>query len=349
MNALTMRVVITGGAGFLGVRLARSLLALGTLCLAGGPARTIATLTLLDLAPPPPDLLADARVRGVVGDLNALLASDAAAVAQADLIVHLAAAVSGDCEADLDLGLRSNLDATLALLQAARQGGQRPVFVYASSVAVFGGMPGQPLPSTIEDASLPTPQGSYGIQKFIGEQLVADFTRRGLVQGRSARLMTVAVRPGRPNGAASGFLSGMVREPLAGLRAVVPVVPDTPLALASPGATVAGLLRAIQASEAEWGPRTALNLPALSTTVGAMAEALQRVAGPAATALLDWVPDARIAAIVGGWPSRFDAARARGLGLLPDRSVDALLSDYIQDNPSAVRLPVHATLPETCA
>jgi nucleoside-diphosphate-sugar epimerase len=306
-------------------------------------------LTLLDLAPPPSDLLADARVRSVVGDLNALLGSDAAPVAQADLIVHLAAAVSGDCEADLDLGLRSNLDATLALLQAARQGGQRPVFVYASSVAVFGGMPGQPLPAVIEDGSLPTPQGSYGIQKFMGEQLVADFTRRGLVQGRSARLMTVAVRPGKPNGAASGFLSGMVREPLAGLRAVVPVAANTPVALASPGSTVAGLLRAIQASEAEWGPRTALNLPALSTTVGDIADALRRVAGPAATELLDWLPDARIAAIVGGWPSRFDAARACGLGLLPDPSVDALLRDYIQDNPSAVRLPVHAPLQETCA
>jgi nucleoside-diphosphate-sugar epimerase len=346
MNDLPMRVVITGGAGFLGARLARRLLTLGSLCLAGGPVRRIAKLTLLDLVAPPPELLADARVRSMVGDLNAILASDAATVAQADLIVHLAAAVSGDCEADLDLGLRSNLDATLALLQSARQGGQRPVFIYASSVAVFGGVPEQPLPVVIEDNTLPTPQGSYGFQKFIGEQLVADFARRGLVQGRSARLMTVAVRPGKPNGAASGFLSGMVREPLAGLRAVVPVAPDTPVALASPATTVGGLLCAIQASEAEWGPRTALNLPALTTTVGAIAEALQRAGGPAATDLLDWVPDARIAAIVGGWPSRFDAARARGLGLLPDPSVDALVRDYLQDNPSAVCLPVHAPLQE---
>lgn len=344
MNAPTMQVVITGGAGFLGVRLARRLLALGSLRLAGSPQRAITQLTLMDLVPPASDLQADARVRHVVGDLNALLANNDQSVAQADLIVHLAAAVSGDCEANLDLGLRSNLDATLALLQAVRQGGQYPVFIYASSVAVFGGTPGQPLPAVIEDDSLPTPQGSYGVQKFIGEQLVADFTRRGLVQGRSTRLMTVAVRPGKPNGAASGFLSGMVREPLAGMRAVVPVGPDTPVALASPTTTVAGLLCAIQASEAEWGPRTAINLPALSTTVGAMAEALQRVAGSEAVALLDWVPDARIAAIVGGWPSRFNAARARGLDLLPDPSVDALLRDYLQDNPSAVHL--RTRLPE---
>jgi nucleoside-diphosphate-sugar epimerase len=348
MNDLTMRVVITGGAGFLGARLARRLLALGSLCLAGGPVRTIATLTLLDLVAPPPDLLADARVRTVVGDLNDLLASDAAPIAQADLIVHLAAAVSGDCEADLDLGLRSNIDATLALLQVARRGGQRPVFVYASSVAVFGGMPGQPLPAVIEDNTLPTPQGSYGVQKFIGEQLVADFARRGLVIGRIARLMTVAVRPGKPNGAASGFLSAMVREPFAGLRAAVPVTPDTQVALSSPGATVTGLLCAIQASDAEWGPRTALNLPALSTTVGAIADGMERVAGPAAIAMLDWVPEARVAAIVGGWPSHFDAARARGMRLLPDPSVDALLRDYIHDNPDAVHLPVYTPLKETC-
>lgn len=333
-----MRVLITGGSGFLGARLARRLLALDGLSLAGAPARPLTELWLTDLAAPPPDLLADARVRAVTGELSQLLADGRLALAGVDAVVHLAAAVSGDCEADLDLGLRSNLGATLALLQAARATGAAPLFVHASSVAVFGGMPGQPLPEVIHDDSLPTPQSSYGIQKFIGEQLVADFSRKGLVQGRNLRLMTVAVRPGRPNGAASGFLSGMVREPLAGLRATVPVAPQTPVALASPGHTIDGLLCALQVTAEAWGPRTALNLPALRTTVGEIAEALGQLAGPAATALLDWRPDARVAAIVGGWPSRIDAARARGLGLLPDASIAALLRAYVHDHPQALAL-----------
>ncbi len=333
-----MRILITGGSGFLGARLARELLARGRLPLAGAAPRAIEALRLSDLVAPPADLLADPRVQACTGELNTLLADGTLSLADVDAVVHLAAAVSGECEADLDLGLRSNLDATRALLQAARHAGHAPVLVHASSVAVFGGMPGQPLPALIEDHTLPTPQGSYGIQKFIGEQLVADFTRRGLVRGRNLRLMTVAVRPGRPNGAASSFLSGMVREPLAGQRAVVPVTSDTPVALSSPGRTIAGLMAALTTDEATWGPRTALNLPALSTTVGDIAAALQRLAGPAATALLDWRPDARIAAIVGGWPSRFDAARARGLGLLPDASIDALLAEYVHDHPDAVRL-----------
>jgi nucleoside-diphosphate-sugar epimerase len=204
------------------------------------------------------------------------------------------------------------------------------VFVYASSVAVFGAMPGLPLPQTIEDNTLPAPQSSYGIQKFTGEQLVADFTRRGLIDGRNVRLMTVAVRPGKPNGAASGFLSGMVREPLAGLRATVPVPPETRVALATPTNTIAGLLCAAQSTQQQWGPRTAVNLPALSTTVGEIAEALARVAGAEAAQLLDWTSDASITSIVGGWPSRFNAQRANHLGLRADSSVDALLQDYIE-------------------
>lgn len=344
-----MKLLITGGAGFLGIQLARRLLAQAGVGAAGRPASPLDTLWLTDLVPPPADLAADPRVRCIVGELNALLAAGELPLAACDAVVHLAAAVSGECEADLDLGLRSNLDATLSLLQAARHAGQSPVFVYASSVAVFGGMPGQPLPDLVRDDTLPTPQGSYGIQKFIGEQLLADFTRRGLVQGRSVRLMTVAVRPGRPNGAASGFLSGMVREPLAGLPAQVPVSPDTPVALSSPARTVEGLLCALQAPAEAWGPRTALNLPALTTCVGDIAAALGRLAGSAATELLDWRPDPKVAAIVGGWPSRFDAARARGLGLLPDPSVDALLLDYVQSHAGAIRLPLltppHETAP----
>ena len=335
-----MRILITGGSGFLGARLARELLALPAMSLPGNAPQPLDKLWLTDLVPPPGDLTADARVQVLTGDLLNLLDSGTLALGGIDAVVHLAAAVSGDCERDLDLGLRSNIDATRALLQAARVAGGSPMFVCASSVAVFGGMPGLPMPAVIADHTLPAPQGSYGIQKFIGEQLVADFGRRGLVQARNVRLMTVAIRPGRPNGAASGFLSGMVREPLAGQRATVPVSADTAVALASPANTIAGLMAALTTDHEAWGPRTALNLPALSTTVGDIAAALGRVAGQQALDLLDWLPDERIAAIVGAWPSHFDAARARGLGLWPDASVDALVAQYVSDHRDAITLNV---------
>ena len=335
-----MKILITGGCGFLGARLARALLAQPDFSLAGAAPRTITQLILADRMPPPADLSADPRVRFIGGELLAQLANGQLLTADTTLVYHLAAAVSGECEADLELGLRSNMDTTLALLQACRTLGTAPVFVFSSSVAVFGSTPEQPLPAVVEDHTLPTPQNSYGIQKFIGEQLVADFSRRGLVQGRNVRLMTVAVRPGQPNAAASSFLSGMLREPLAGQRARVPVAADTPVALASPGRTVQGLLRAAQTSAAEWGARTAVNLPALTTTVGAMAQALEDIAGPAATALLDWEPDARIAAIVTAWPSRVHSARAAALGLLADASFNDILREYVQENSGAVRLPL---------
>jgi nucleoside-diphosphate-sugar epimerase len=335
-------LVITGGAGFLGLRLARALLALGELNLAGAQPRRIAKITLVDRVTPPAELMTDARLTALTGDLNALLEErDRITSVIADdvaIVFHLAAAVSGECEADFDLGMHSNFAATLALLQACRALKTRPMFVFASSLAVFGDTPGQPLPPAIEDNTLPTPQSSYGIQKFIGEQLVADFTRKGFIQGRNVRLMTVSVRPGRPNGAASSFLSGMIREPLAQVRAVCPVAPDTPVALSSPALTVQGLICAAQTSDTDWGPRTALNLPALTTTPRDMAAALERVAGSAAAALIDWSPAPSIANIVKAWPARIHAVRAAGLGLLAEESFEDIIREYIRENPYAVTL-----------
>ncbi|BCN38755.1 hypothetical protein ALDI51_20740 [Alicycliphilus denitrificans] len=335
-----MNILITGGSGFLGARLARTLLAQGSLALAGAPARPIERVVLVDRVAPPADLAADARVQPLLGDLGEQLAAGALPLAEVQAVFHLAAAVSGECEADFDLGMRSNLDATRQLLEGCRRAGHAPVFVFSSSVAVFGDSPEQRLPDVIEDTTLPTPQNSYGIQKFIGEQLVADCTRKGFVQGRNVRLMTVSVRPGRPNGAASSFLSGMLREPLAGERARCPVAPETAVALSSPGNTVRGIIRASTASAAEWGARTAVNLPPITTTVGEMAQALERVAGKEATALIDWEPDAQIAKIITSWPSRFNPKRAQALGLAADESFEAILRDYVRENPQAVKLAV---------
>ena len=341
-----MHILITGGAGFLGIRLARTLLAKGELSLAGATPQAITRVTLADRAAPPADLLADARVSAITGDLNAILeekvATNRIQQAQPAIIFHLAAAVSGECEADFDLGMRSNFKATLGLLETCRAMGTQPMLVFASSLAVFGDSPEQPCPPVIEDATLPTPQTSYGIQKFIGEQLVADFTRKGFVRGRNVRLMTVSVRPGKPNGAASSFFSGMIREPLAGVKGACPVAPETEVALSSPGLTIKGIIRAAETSDAAWGPRTALNLPALTATTGDMAAALERVAGPAAIALIDWTPDATIRKIVKTWPARINAVRAKGLGLLPESSFEDIIREYVRENPDAVKLAIRS-------
>src|SRR6188508_456503 len=192
---------------------------------------------------------------------------------------HLAGVVSGAAEADFDLGMHTNVDGTRAVLEYGRRHAAPPLVIFSSSLAVFGSDPAIGPVGDVDDDTLPRPQSSYGIQKFIGEQLVADYTRKGFVRGRSVRLMTVSVRPGRPNAAASGFLSGIIREPLAGERARCPVDPQTPVALSSPRRTLEGILRAAAVDDATWGSRTAMNLPALTTTPREMADALDRVAG----------------------------------------------------------------------
>jgi len=337
-------LVITGGAGFLGARLARDLLATGTLDVAGDGRQPVRRLTLIDQVPVPADLRDDPRVSQVTGDLGALLDPGAAgpgpraardAITTAGVIFHLAAAVSGECEADFDLGIRANLRATEALLACCRTAGTAPVLVFSSSLAVFGASPDHPLPAVIGDQTLPNPQTSYGVQKVIGEQLLADYTRRGFLRGRAIRLMTVCVRPGRPNAAASGFMSSIIREPLAGQHATCPVDPSTAVALASPARTITGLRCAAGTADAAWGGRSAVTLPALTVTVAEMAAALERAAGPAAAALIDWAPDPGVAAIVASWPARVHSERAARLGLAPDPDFGSIIQMHLAETRGA--------------
>lgn len=329
-----MNIVVTGGAGFLGIRLARALLAQETLPDAEGRPLPLASLTLVDLFhPADPVLLADPRVRVVTGDLATLLAAGGAVIApHTTSVFHLAAAVSGECEANFDLGLRVNFDTTRALLEACRHVASRPRLIFASSVAVFGGE----LPAVVDDFTLPQPQNSYGIQKFMCEQLIADYSRKGFVDGRSVRLPTISVRPGKPNAAASSFLSGIVREPLAGQEATCPVPLDMRVSLLSPRGAVRGLMTALTASGEQWGQRIAMNLPALTVSVGAMIEALRSVAGEQAVSRIRYASDANIQCIVGSWPAGMTSARALALGLAADPDFETIVRGYMEDNPQAL-------------
>ena len=318
-----MKILVTGGAGFVGARLARALLKKGQL-----DGQPITELSIADLFPPPTDLSADPRLRVHSGPLlkqTELFASGF------DAVFHLASAVSGECELDFDLGLRSNLDSTRALLDGLRQAGNVPRLVFASSVAVFGPDVANPLPDLVSDNTLPSPQTSYGTHKLMCEYLIADYTRKGFIDGRSARLMTVAVRPGKPNGAASSFFSGIIREPLAGAETTCPVAPDVRHPVSSPGNTVEGLLTVFEASREAMGGRLALNLPGLNVRVGDMLQALEEVAGPEVRQRVRFERDERIAGIVANWSRGSTADRALALGLRPDASFKAIIEQYIED------------------
>lgn len=319
-----MKLLITGGAGFVGARLARTLLARSTLA-----GRKIEHIVLADQFAPPADLLADARVTARSG---ALLEQCAALADEGfDGVFHLASAVSGECELDFDLGLRSNLDSTRRLLDALRLAGRKPTLVFSSSVAVFGPDAAVPLPAVVADTTLPAPQTSYGTHKLMCEYLIADYTRKGYLDGRSARLMTVTVRPGKPNGAASSFFSGIIREPLAGVESICPVAPEVSHPVSSPSLTVTGLIAVFEASREAFKGRLALNLPALNVTVGEMLAALEQVAGKAVRARVRFERDERIAGIVANWPSGASAARAAALGLRADDSFADIIRQYIAD------------------
>ena len=326
-----MKLLITGGAGFVGARLARTLLAQGTLA-----GRRIESIVLADQVSAPADLAADPRVQARVGSLLAVCEGLREGIEEAfDGVFHLASAVSGECELDFELGLRSNLDSTRALLDALRadvaDGAAPARLVFSSSVAVFGPDAAVPMPPTVTDTTLPAPQTSYGTHKLVCEHLVADYTRKGFVDGRSARLMTVTVRPGKPNGAASSFFSGIIREPLAGVDTVCPVDATVSHPVSSPKRTVEGLIAVFEASRAAYGGRTALNLPALNISVQQMLDALAEVAGPAVRARVRFERDARIASIVANWPSAARADRAAALGLKPEAAFADIIRQYIAD------------------
>jgi nucleoside-diphosphate-sugar epimerase len=272
-----------------------------------------------------------AVIRGDLRDLLDSMAGGRERLAGAEVIFHLAAAVSAECEADFDLGIRANLRATESLLASCRALGTNPVVVFASSLAVFGDSSDHPLPAVVDDHTLPNPQSSYGAQKVIGEQLLADYTRKGFLRGRSVRLATVSVRPGRPNAAASGFLSGIIREPLAGQRAACPVGAAAEVALISPARAIAGLLCAATSPEESWAGRSAVTLPALTVTVADMVAALQQVGGPEVSALIDWIPDPAVARLVKSWPARIRADRAERLGLTPDPDFGSIIRTYLAE------------------
>lgn len=325
-----MKALITGGAGFLGTLLARRLLA-APIAVGGAPAVALTGLAVADLVPPPQDVADDPRVSVLRGGLDRMLGE----LPDVDVVFHLAGVVSGAAEADFDLGMRTNVDALRDLLEWCRARPAPPVLVFTSSLAVFGSDPAIGPLGEVDDDTLPRPQSSYGIQKFIGEQLVADYTRKGFVRGRSIRLMTVVVRPGAPNAAASSFLSGIIREPLAGQRSVCPVPRDTPVALSTPALTIEGIVTAAAVSDDEWGSRTAMNLPALTTTPAEMAAALDRVTGEPTSRLIDWTDDERIRAIVASWPARFRTPRAHALGLKAPESFDDVIRQHLDARATA--------------
>ena len=313
-----MRVVITGGCGFLGRRVALRLL----------ERRDVDELVLFDNAPSALPLPEDRRLKLVTGDIADRETVRGVVAPGTNSVFHLAAVVSGEAEADTDLGYRVNLDGTRAVLEACRALGTCPRLVFASSLAVYGGA----LPPAVGDDTALTPETSYGTQKAIGELLVNDYSRKGFVDGRAVRLPTVVVRPGRPNRAASTFASSIIREPLSGREAVCPVSPDTVMALASPRRVVDALLRAHDLPAADFATSRSLQLPGFSVAVGEMAAAVRRAGGEQAYTRIRWEPDPLIQRIVSGWPQALAAPRAAALGFTADNGIDEVVQAFIEDD-----------------
>ncbi len=309
-----MHILITGGAGFLGQRLARHLIQ--------NP--ELQSLTLTDIALPP--IPADARINSYQADLTAPQAAKDLITPDITAVYHLAAVVSAQAEANFDLGMSVNCDGTRHLLEAVRHQAPGAMFIFASSLAVFGG----DLPAVITDETPVRPQSSYGMQKAVSELWVNDYSRRGFIDGRVLRLPTVCVRPGKPNAAASSFASSIIREPLQGKSAICPVDLSWPLWLTSPGTVTANLAHsmALPANSAGY----AVNLPGITVTVQEMIDALGRVSDPQTLGKIQYQPDDDISQIVADWPSQFDISRAERLGFERDRTFDDIIRDFIAES-----------------
>lgn len=322
-----MKVLIIGGAGMVGRNLAETLVGSGKL---GDQAVT--ELTLFDVVPAATQGSAGVAVKVETGDIADRATMDRLIAPRPDVIFHLAAIVSGEAEADFDKGYRINMDGTRNLLEAIRAlPDYHPRVVYTSSIAVFGA----PFPEAIGDEFITAPMTSYGAQKMIGELLLNDYSRRGIVDGVGIRLPTIVVRPGKPNKAASGFFSGIIREPLAGLEAVLPVDDGVRHWVASPASATGFLIHAATMDTAPLGARRCMTMPGLSVTVGEMIAALGEVAGQDKVALIRREPDTTIRGIVAGWPENFDASRATEMGFAADASFQDIIRAHIRDMEAA--------------
>jgi len=326
-----MKVVITGGTGFIGRRIALRLLERGALAGPDGKDVAIDELVLFDVAPPQLALPDDRRLRIVTGEVSdAALMRDLISKGTGS-VFHLAAIVSGQAEADTDIGMRVNLDGTRAVLEACRALKSAPRVVFASSLAVYGG----DLPPKVSEATPLTPQTSYGAQKAIGELLVNDYSRKGYIDGRALRLPTICVRPGRPNRAASTWASSIIREPLSGVEVVCPVGRDAVMALLSPRRLIAAIEQVHDLPAGRFGFSRTVLLPGISANVAEMVEALRRAGGEAAVKRIRWEPDPVIQKIVAGWPRGIVAKRAEGLGLRADATIDEIVQSFIEDDLAA--------------
>ncbi|MGH6944467.1 MAG: D-erythronate dehydrogenase [Geminicoccaceae bacterium] len=321
-----MRIVITGGAGFIGKKLARALLVRGTLMDRQGTVQPLRTVTLFDVVPAEglPD---DPRLDLRTGDITDADEVRRLIGAGTDGVFHLAAIVSANAEEDFDLGYRVNLDGTRHVLEACRALPKPARLVFASSVAVYGG----DTPEVLDDGTILTPQTSYGAQKAMGELLINDYSRKGFVDGRALRLPTIVVRPGRPNRAASTFASSIIREPLIGDEAICPVERDAQMYILSPRRVIEALIHAFELPASELGMVRMLTLPGVTASVGEMADALREVAGEEVASRIRWQPDPRIQKIVAGWPARIDARRARELGFKSDADLIEIIDAHIED------------------
>lgn len=317
-----MKVFITGGGGFLGYRLALRLLERGTLAGPDGKPSAISQIKLFDAAFPPHP---DKRLVCVKGDIAELDVVEAALDGDTASVFHLAAVVSAHAEAEFDVGYRVNLDGTRNLLEACRDLDAPPRLVFASSLAVFGGK----LPAVVDDSITPTPQTSYGTQKVIGEYLVNDYTRKGMIDGRSLRLPTIVVRPGKPNLASTSFASGMFREPLNGVVCEVPVEDSIEMWILSPGKVLDDFVHAHDLAATAWGTNRALTLPGISFSVKEGVEALRHIAGDEVAKRVVFKPVERINNMVRSFPARFKADRGLAMGFKADTDIDGIVRDYI--------------------